>query len=72
MRENLPLLQPSVDYSADAVARTYGDLKSRLIRLRSAPVLDMPAIDTVIDQLAQTQLAFKAAHGLVGNNPIGD
>ena len=72
MREDSRLFNPSVNLSAEEGARIYGELKTRLIELSSASELDMPAIDEVIDLLAQAQLAFKAAHGLIGNNPIDD
>ena len=57
--------------------KAYNSLRDRLIELRlielnSAPEKDMWEIDKVIDLLAKAQLAAKAAHGLIGNNPIED
>ncbi len=47
----------------------YEALRLELQSLHAADVPDEKAIDAVIDRLAAAQLAVKAAHGLIGNNP---
>jgi hypothetical protein len=48
----------------------YRSLREQLELLQSAPVKDMAAIDSVIDQLAAEQLRLKSKDGQHGNNPI--
>jgi hypothetical protein len=48
----------------------YFELRDRLVRLQSADEPSMPAIDALIQELESAQLAYKASHGLIGNNPI--
>ena len=58
---------------AQVVAREdYLRLREKLIALQSAPEPNAAAIDDVIRSLEKAQLAYKATHGLIGNNPIGD
>lgn len=55
------------------VAReNYIRLRDKLVTLRSTPETDMAVIDGVIKDLERAQLAYKATHGLHGNNPIDD
>ena len=61
----------SAQDAIDAVAE-YARLRQRLEDLNRADVKDMRAIDQVIDRLAAAQLAVKAAHGLIGNNPLDE
>ena len=74
MREITPLAiaQPAGGNSSEALLLAYDALRARLIQLSSAANPDMAAIDSVIDQLAQAQLAVKASRGLIGNNPNDD
>jgi hypothetical protein len=48
----------------------YRQLRERLVVLQSAPDKDMPAIDEVIEQLAEEQRRLKSEDGQHGNNPI--
>ena len=50
----------------------YEILRKRLITLQSAPEPDIAAIDAVIQALSQAQMAYKATHGLIGNNADDD
>lgn len=50
----------------------YFRLRDKLVSLKSALVPNLAAIDSVIQELEQAQLAFKATYGLFGNNPLGD
>ena len=50
----------------------YVQLRNKLVALQSASEPDAGAIDTVIQDLEKAQLAYKATHGLIGNNPIED
>lgn len=47
----------------------YERLRETLVALDAEPVKDFPAIDVLIDQLEQLQLAIKGEHGVKGNNP---
>ena len=70
---NAPITLPDdAPDAAKAIAASYAQLRARYTELRSAPVPDMRAIDEVVDRLAQMQLAFKASHGLTGNNPADE
>jgi cell division FtsZ-interacting protein ZapD len=55
--------------NADELAAEYDRLRDELQRLLAAPVPDMTAVNEVIDRLDAVHMAFKAAHGLKGNNP---
>jgi hypothetical protein len=55
--------------TADELAAEYDRLRAELRRLLAAPVRDMNAVSHVIDRLDDVHMAFKAAHGLHGNNP---
>jgi hypothetical protein len=50
----------------------YFRLRDTLVRLKSASVPNLAEIDTVIGELEQAQLAYKATHGVYGNNPLAD
>lgn len=50
----------------------YTQLRERLVKLQSAPVPDLKAIDETIEALDQTQLALKAIDGAPGNRPSID
>lgn len=50
----------------------YFSLRQKLVLLQSALEPDTAAIDNVIQELEKAQLAYKATHGLIGNNPIED
>ena len=47
----------------------YALLREELKRLLTEPVKDFERIDALVDQLERVQLAFKAQHGIKGNNP---
>lgn len=47
----------------------YARLRKELERLLSQPVKDFQRIDELVDELERIQLAFKAQHGIKGNNP---
>ena len=47
----------------------YAGLREELERLLTDPVKDFEKIDALVDQLERVQLAFKAQHGVMGNNP---
>ncbi len=55
--------------SPDTLAAEYDRLRAELQRLLAAPVKDMAAVQLVIDRLDAVHMAYKAAHGLQGNNP---
>ena len=58
---------------AQVIAREdYLRLRERLLVLQSAPEPNAADIDGVILALEKAQLVYKATHGLIGNNPIGD
>lgn len=71
---NFSALSSETDtYSEQVAARTaYFGLRDKLVALQSAPDPDQSAIDLVIRELEEAQLAYKATHGLIGNNPIED
>lgn len=50
----------------------YFRLREELVSLKSATEPNLAAIDSVIKELEQAQLAYKATYGLFGNNPIDD
>lgn len=50
----------------------YFRLREKLVVLESSAEPNAADIDAVIRALEKAQLAYKATHGLVGNNPIGD
>ncbi|MEO7108275.1 MAG: hypothetical protein ABIZ09_18000 [Rhodoferax sp.] len=50
----------------------YQILRERLVALQSAPEPDFAAIDEVINGLSKAQIAYKATHGLIGNNANDD
>lgn len=50
----------------------YFRLRDELVSLKSALQPNLAAIDSVIQELEQAQLAYKAMYGLYGNNPIDD
>jgi len=52
--------------------RRYEALRHKLVALRSAPQPDEVQINAVIEALSHAQMAYKAAHGLIGNNPVDD
>ena len=54
----------TVDLTAE-----YSRLRSELETLLAAPVKDMPRVDELVMRLEQVQLALKAEHGIMGNNP---
>jgi hypothetical protein len=64
----------SNDYKLDQVVarELYFRLRDKLVGLRSASEPDLAAIDNVIHELEQAQLAYKASHGIYGNNPLTD
>ena len=47
----------------------YARLRVELERQLTSPVKDFQKIDALVDQLERVQLAFKAQHGVKGNNP---
>ena len=55
-----------------AARENYDRLRDRLVTLKSAAVPDFAAISAVVQALEKAQLAYKATHGLIGNNPLGD
>jgi hypothetical protein len=58
---------------AQVIARErYFKLRDDLVRLRSDSEPDMRAIDSIIGKLEQAQLAYKASHGVLGNNPLNE
>lgn len=71
---DLPILPNGTDSNLQqVVAREhYEILRNRLVALQSAPEPDMAAIDAVIGALSQAQMAYKASHGLIGNNADDD
>jgi len=71
---DLPVLPNGTDSNLEQVVarEKYGMLRTRLVALQSAPEPDMGAIDEVIDALSKAQMAYKATHGLFGNNASDD
>lgn len=70
----LPVLPNGTDSNLQqVVAREhYEILRNKLIALQSASEQDMAAIDAVIQALSKAQMAYKATHGLIGNNANDD
>jgi len=50
--------------------QNYVQLRNTLAALQSVFIPDAAAIDAVILKLAKAQFAYKATHGLTGNNPL--
>ena len=57
------------DASQPDMQAEYARLREELERLLTDPVKDFEKIDALVDQLERVQLAFKAQHGVIGNNP---
>lgn len=57
------------DAGSQDMQAEYARLRKELERLLIIPVKDFQKIDALVDQLEQVQLAFKAQHGVKGNNP---
>lgn len=73
MSDRLDLPNGTDTTLAQVIAREdYFRLRDKLVALQSASEPNAAAIDGVIRALEQAQLAYKATHGLFGNNPIGD
>lgn len=72
--KTLHLLPNGTDSNLEQVVarEQYEILRTRLVALQSAPVPDMGAIDAVIEALSKAQMAYKATHGLFGNNANDD
>jgi len=60
------------DLEREAARQHYFGLRDKLVSLRSASISDLAAIDAVVRELEQAQLASKATFGLYGNNPVDD
>lgn len=60
------------DLEREAARQHYFGLRDKLVSLRTASIPDAAAIDAVVWELEQAQLAFKATYGLHGNNPVDD
>ena len=71
---DVPVLPNGTDSNLEQVVarEQYGILRTRLVALQSAPEPDFGAIDAVIDALTKAQMAYKASHGLLGNNASDD
>jgi hypothetical protein len=71
---DLPTLPNANDNTMQQVVarEQYEILRNRLVALKSAAVPDMAAIDEVIGALSKAQMAYKASHGLIGNNADDD
>lgn len=71
---DLPVLPNEADRNLQQVVarEQYEMLRNHLIALQSAPEPDMAAIDAVIQALSKAQIAYKATHGLIGNNANDD
>lgn len=71
---HLPIIPNGTDTNlSQVVARdNYFQLREKLLALHSVTVPDAAAIDKVMQDLEKAQLAYKATHGLFGNNPIED
>lgn len=71
---DLPRVPNGTDSNLDQVIarEVYFRLREDLVALQSASEPNAAAIDGVIRALEKAQLAYKATHGLIGNNPIGD
>jgi hypothetical protein len=70
MVSDIDTRKSSVGEDAEHLAQRYDELRAQLVRLQAAPEKDMPAIEMVMHLLDRTHMAFKAAHGIVGNNPL--
>ena len=55
--------------NTDELAAEYDRLRDELKRVLAAPQKDMAAVNELIDRLDRVHMEFKAAHGLLGNNP---
>ncbi len=55
--------------TSNTLAAEYDGLRTELQLLLAAPIKDMAAVQAVIDRLDAVHMAYKAAHGLEGNNP---
>ncbi len=71
---DIPVLPNGTDSNLEQVVarEQYFILRTRLVALQSAAVTDMGAIDAVIQALSKAQMAYKASHGLIGNNASDD
>ena len=47
----------------------YQELRQQLEAVMAQPDKDLVAIDRLVNELEQTQLAFKTRFGIKGNNP---
>jgi len=56
----------------EATRAHYFGLRDKLVSLKSVPEPNLTAIDAVVHELEQAQLAYKATYGMFGNNPIDD
>ena len=70
-------IPPSVDLNTHNLERTvarqhYFRLRDELVRLESVPEPNGASINSVVQELEQAQLAFKATYGMFENNPIDD
>ncbi len=73
MNELLNIPNGTDSISEQVVAReAYFQLREKLVALNSAAVPNLSDIAGVIRELEKAQLAYKATHGLIGNNPIDD
>lgn len=72
--DDFPISSSAIDelLEKEVAREVYERLRRKLVALKSAPEQNMVAIDTVVRDLEKAQLAFKAAHGMIGNNPIED
>ena len=72
--DDFPISSSAIDelLEKEVAREVYERLRRKLVVLKSAPEQNMVAIDTVVRDLEKAQLAFKAAHGMIGNNPIED
>ena len=55
--------------NTDDLAAEYDRLRAELKRVLAAPEKDMAVVNELIDRLDRVHMEFKAAHGLIGNNP---
>jgi cell division FtsZ-interacting protein ZapD len=55
--------------NTDELAAEYDRLRAELKRVLAAPEKDMALVNELIDRLDRVHMEFKAAHGLIGNNP---
>jgi hypothetical protein len=68
---DLPLPNNVMDRNLEQFAARafYFHLRDKLVSLNSASVPNQVAIDAVIQDLEKAQMAYKASHGVYGNNP---